>query len=141
MKSRLEAENYIKKSLKSDDTIKADKQIKDIKWNKINVNHAGLCNTLAKLASIVPMPKISREIIIYKLANPGISDTQMAIMAGIRATEIMAYEAEGKSRIAAYIDRYSEQEMINKANANGIALDEIRNLKIKQAPGGSERLN
>jgi hypothetical protein len=141
MQNRIKAEEYLKHTLKTDKPLADEKALKDIKWNKITINHVALCNTLAKLASIVPMPKLSREIIIYKLANPGVTDIQMAIMAGLRAMDVLRYEAEGKARITQYINRYSEQEIIDKANANGIALNEIRNLKLKSAPGGANKLN
>jgi len=115
MKNRLEAEEYIKNTLRSDETVTPDRSLKDIKWKKITIKHESVANTLAKLAIITPMPKLSREVIIYKLANPGISDIQMAIMAGVRAMDIMAYEAEGKARMTAYLEKYTEQEIINKA--------------------------
>lgn len=141
MKNRHEAEEYLKKALKTDKPVADDKALKDIKFKKITVNHVETANTLAKLACVVPMPKLSREIILYKLANPGISNMQIALMAGIRMDDVITYEFDGKQRMMAYLDKHSEQDVINKFNADSVIEKEVRNIKAKKAPGGGNKLD
>lgn len=141
MKNRIEAENFIEHSLKGKETIAPEKALKDIKWNKVTVNHIGLSNSLLKIISIVPMMEASRHVLTLKLTKPGITNFQIALMSGIRVDDINLYEEDGKARVKDYMDKYSEQEAIDKANADKVILTELQNIKAKQAPGGSAELN
>lgn len=136
----MDHEEYLKHELKTDKPVADDKALKDIKFNKVNIDHTALNNTLAKLVCIVPMPEKSREVLLYKLANPGITNMQIALTNGLRITDIIMFEEEGKARMKRYMDRYSEQDMVSKANANETILNEVRNINAKKIVGGTNKL-
>lgn len=130
------AEDYIRYATKQDvhqKQIELDAQgrIKVDQYKSKTINHVELANTFVKLASVVPMHKISRRIIQMKLVNPGISVTGISLQTGLRSNEIKAYETDGINRIVDYMKKTDLQESTDKFNAERVIEAEVKNLNLQ----------
>lgn len=130
------AEDYIRYTTKQavhQRDIKVDEQGRICVDKRVSktINHVALANNFVKLASIVPMGRISRKIIQMKLVNPGISYTGISLQTGLLAHEIKAYEREGINRIEAYLKRTDLQEAIDKTNRDSAVEHAVKNLNVQ----------
>lgn len=135
-RSSKQAEDYIRYTTKQDvkqKEIRVDEQgrICVDKHKTTTINHAALANDFVKLASMVPMSRISRKIIQLKLVNPGISMTGVSLQTGLLAHEITKYEKEGLNRITDFIRRTSLQEAKDKFNSDSTIEDAVKNLNVQ----------
>ena len=137
-----EAAEYIKRFERTDtpealETI----DINATPTKKIHIDHENLNNSLVKFVSFVRMPKLAKEVMLYKLAHPGASNFQLAMIFGVRQMDIEMYEAEGVKRTQDALHSASLQDAINKFNSERSVESAVMNIKHDDNMGGESRLD
>lgn len=136
---RQEAENRIKHHLKTQTPEGLEEtSLDNIKWNKVNINHVELCNTLAKIVCVIQMPDKSKEILLMKIANPGLKNMEIALQSAMRVMDVDLYEAEGKHRVAQFLTKHTPQEAIDQFNMSREITNSAKNIKAKDVNGGTK---
>ena len=141
-KEVLESAEFIRNFEKNDnpDSIKG-LDFGDVKQGKsVRIDHAGLCNSLVKFIAFVRMPDRSKEIMMFRLANPGISDIQIAMALKMRVVDVEYYENEGKARVAQALESVSLQDSINKFNRDRTVQNAVDEINATKIIGGSNKL-
>lgn len=107
---------------------------------EIKIDHMGLSNTLAKIVSIVKMPAKSKDILLYKIANPGTTNFQLALESATRLQEIDLFEQEGLHRVGEYLRKHDVQSSIDKSNMDRAVNVEMMNIKARKTPDGANKM-
>jgi hypothetical protein len=139
----IEAAEAIKNFEKNDnpDSIKG-LDFGDVKQGKsVQIDHVGLINSLVKFVSFVRMPSRCKEVMLFRLANPGISDIQIAMALEMRVLDVAEYEAEGKMRVCQALNSTSVQDGIEKFNRDSTVENAVKAINATEIIGGSNKLN
>lgn len=105
----------------------------------VHIDHVGLVNSLVKFVSFVRMPDLSKKVMLYRLANPGISDIQIAMALQMRVYDVELYETEGKNRVCAALNSQSLQDGINKFNRDSVVENAVKDINSTDIVGGSNK--
>lgn len=114
--------------------------IQNVKHSSKTVDHVELVNCLVKFISFVRMPVLSKEIMIYKLARPGLTNMDIAMQRGIRVTDVDLYEEEGKRRVKEALESTALQDAIDKFNTERSVEAAVQNLRADDGIVGGTKL-
>ena len=134
----LEAAEAIKRYEKTD-TPDAMKDFNlDATGKKVHIDHSNLVNSLVKFICFVRMPDQSKEIMLMKLARPGLTNMQIAMQCGMRIVDVDLFEQEGKARVAQALSSTEIQDAISKFNTERHVEDAVKNIKHSDIVGGNK---
>ena len=134
----IEAAEAIKRYEKTDKPDALQDFNLDAEGKKVHIDHANLVNSLVKFVSFVRMPDIAKNIMLFKLARPGLTNMQIALQWGMRITDVDSYEAEGKARVAQALSSTTLQDAINKFNTERHVEEAVKNIKADDIVGGNK---
>lgn len=108
-----------------------------VKNGKLNINqhtsktidHMGVANEMVKIITKTPgLPVKCRQVMCYRILNPGITDMGIALSMAMRVDEVRKYENEGRNHVIEHMKSTDINYNIEKFNADRIIQNELMNM-------------